>query len=75
MTELRLYQTIHIARGRARNVAAHIALLDAAAHTLFGRRYMPGTERLTSRIEALAAAERYPRAVLAVGLLPAAPAD
>ena len=24
---------------------------------------MPGTERLTSRIEALAAAERYPRAV------------
>lgn len=63
MTELRLYQTIHIARGRARNVAAHIALLDAAARTLFGRRYMPGTEHLTSRIEALAAAERYPRAV------------
>lgn len=63
MTELRLYQTIHVARGRARNVAAHIALLDAASRTLFGRRYMPGTERLTARIEALAATERYPRSV------------
>ena len=63
MTELYLYQTVHLARGHARNVAAHIAVLDAAAHELFGRRYAPGAAQLAERIEALAAAERYPTGV------------
>ncbi len=63
MTELCLYQTVHIARGRARNAEAHAALLDAASRTLFGRRYTPGAARLAARIEALAAAERYPTEV------------
>lgn len=63
MTELYLYQTVHLARRHARNVAAHIAVLDAASHELFGRRYAPGAAQLAERIEALAAAERYPTGV------------
>ena len=59
MTELYLSQTVHLARGHARNVEAHVAVLDAASHELFGRRYAPGAARLAARIEALAAAERY----------------
>ena len=61
MTELYLYQTVHLARGRARNVEAHAARLDAASRELFGRGYAPA--RLAARIEALAAAERYPTGV------------
>ena len=53
MTGLYLYQTVHLARGRARNVARHIAVLDAASRELFGRGYAPA--RLAARIEALAA--------------------
>ena len=56
MTGLYLYQTVHLARGRARNVAGHIAVLDAASRELFGRPYAPAAERLAKRIEALAAA-------------------
>ena len=63
MTGLYLYQTVHLARGHARNVEAHIAVLDAASRELFGRRYAPGAARLAARIEALAAAERYPTGV------------
>ncbi len=63
MTELYLYQTVHLARGRARNVAGHIAVLDAASERLFGQRYAPGTQQLAARLEALAAAERYPAGV------------
>ena len=63
MTGLYLYQTVHLARGRALNVAGHAAVLDAASRELFGRPYAPGTAELTARIEALAAAERYPTAV------------
>ncbi len=37
LTGLYLYQTVHLARGRARNVAGHIAVLDAASRELFGR--------------------------------------
>ncbi len=54
---------MHVARGRARNVAAHAALLDAASRALFGRSYAPDPARLAARIEALAAAERYPAGV------------
>ncbi len=61
MTELYLYQTAHLARGRARNAEAHAARLDAASRELFGRGYAPA--RLAARIEALAAAERYPTGV------------
>ena len=57
MTELYLYQTVHLARGRARNAEAHAARLDAASRELFGRGYAP------ARLEALAAAERYPTGV------------
>ncbi|WP_064974497.1 aminotransferase class IV [Alistipes provencensis] len=46
MTELYLYQTVHLARGHARNVEAHVAVLDAASRELFGRRYAPGAARL-----------------------------
>ena len=58
MTGLYLYQTVHLARGRARNVAGHIAVLDAASRELFGHPYAPAAERLAKRIEALAAAEQ-----------------
>ena len=61
MTELYLYQTVHLARGRARTAEAHAARLDAASRELFGRGYAPA--RLAARIEALAAAERYPTGV------------
>ena len=61
MTELYLYQTVHLARGRARNAEAHAARLDAASRELFGRGYAPA--RLAARIEALAAADRYPTGV------------
>lgn len=61
MTELYLYQTVHLARGRARNAEAHAARLDAASRELFGRGYAPA--RLAARIEALAAAEHYPTGV------------
>ena len=61
MTELYLYQTVHLGRGRARNAEAHAARLDAASRELFGRGYAPA--RLAARIEALAAAERYPTGV------------
>lgn len=54
---------MHLARGRARNVAGHIAVLDAASRELFGHPYAPAAERLAKRIEALAAAERYPAGV------------
>ena len=63
MTGLYLYQTVHLARGRARNVARHIAVLDAASRELFGRPYAPTAERLAKRIETLSAAERYPAGV------------
>ena len=63
MTGLYLYQTVHLARGRARNVAGHIAVLDAASRALFGRPYAPAAERLAKRIETLSAAERYPAGV------------
>lgn len=63
MTELYLYQTVHLARGRARSVCAHTAVLDAASREIFGRPYTPDTRRLAERIEALAAAERYPAGV------------
>ena len=63
MSDLAPYQIIHLAGGRARNLAAHTALLDAASRELFGRGYAPDLPRLAERLAAVAAAERYPRAV------------
>lgn len=61
--ELYLYQTVHVARGRALHVAEHAATLDAAAREWFGYRYTPAAEALKRRIEARAAEERYPTGV------------
>ena len=47
--------------GRMLITVAHAARLDAASRELFGRGYAPA--RLAARIEALAAAERYPTGV------------
>ena len=63
MTDLYLYQTLHVARGRARHVAEHAAVLDAASREWFHRPYTPDCAALKARIEALAAAERYPTEV------------
>lgn len=63
MTPFVLYQTLHVARGRVRNLAAHAALLDAAAREVFGLRYTPDLPRLAGRVEALTVAEHYPRTV------------
>lgn len=63
MTDLYLYQTVHVARGRARRVGEHAALLDAASRQWYGRPYHPDVRALTVRIEALAVAERYPSGV------------
>ncbi len=61
MTEFRLYQIVHLLRGRARFAGAHAALLGDAAARLLDLRYDPDPQRLQQRIEALAARERYPR--------------
>ena len=63
MTDLYLYQTVHVARGRALHVAEHAAVLDAASREWFGRPYTPAVATLAARIEALTAAERYPTGV------------
>ncbi|MDE5691863.1 MAG: aminotransferase class IV [Alistipes sp.] len=63
MTELYLYQTIHLCDGRPRLVEAHAARLAEAARTLFGCRYAPDIGALEERLAALAQAERYPQAV------------
>lgn len=63
MTELYLYQTVHICGGRPRLVEAHAARLAEAARTLFGCRYAPDIRQLEARIAAVAKAERYPQSV------------
>lgn len=63
MSGIYLYQVVHLAAGKPRNVEGHVAVLDAASRRLFGRPYAPGAAALARRIEALAAAERYPSGV------------
>lgn len=63
MTDLYLYQTVHVARGRALHVAEHAAVLDAASREWFGRPYTPSPGALRTRIELLAEKEHYPTAV------------
>lgn len=63
MTDLYLYQTVHVARGRALHVTEHAAVLDAASREWFGRPYTPVVGALAARIEALTAAEHYPTGV------------
>ena len=59
MTELYLYQTVHLCRGRARCVAEHVAVLAAAARELFGIAYAPDLRQLAQRLEAAGAAQRH----------------
>lgn len=63
MTQLVLYQTIHLFSGRVRNLAAHTALLDTASRQTFFRPYTPDPGQLAARIETTAAAENYPDSV------------
>lgn len=63
MTELYLYQILHLHGGQPRLVGAHVAVLDQASQELFGRPYQPDIRHLTARITALAKAERYPHSV------------
>ena len=63
MTELFLYQTVHVCGGQPRLVEAHAARLTEAARTLFGCRYAPDVRQLEARIAAAAKAERYPQSV------------
>lgn len=63
MTDLYLYQTVHVARGRALHVAEHAAVLDAASREWFGRPYTPSPGALRTRIERRAREEHYPTEV------------
>lgn len=63
MTELYLYQTVHVAAGAPRLAEEHAALLAEAARDLFGYRYAPRIGELEERIAAVARAQRFPRAV------------
>lgn len=63
MTDLYLYQTVHVARGRALHAAEHAAVLDAASREWFGRPYPASPGALKRRIEALADQEGYPTEV------------
>ena len=60
MTGLYLYQTVHLARGRARNVAGHIAVLDAASRELFGHPYAPAAERYPAGVSGFVRIELDP---------------
>ena len=51
MTDLYLYQTVHVARGRALHVAKHAAVLDAASREWFGRPYTPSPGALRTEME------------------------
>lgn len=61
MTELFLYQTLHLRDRRPRLLAEHAVLLTAEAHTLFGLRFTPDLPLIARQIAALAEAERFPR--------------
>lgn len=63
MTEVYLYQTIHLFRGRTRLLDEHIAVLDEASRAIFGRPYVPDARQLEARIATLALSERYPSGV------------
>lgn len=63
MTELSLYQIVHLLDGHPRMVEAHAAVLGEMSRTLFGRPYVPPVRDLAKRIAAVAAAARYPSRV------------
>lgn len=69
MTELYLYQTLHLRAGRARRLAQHVNLLRRLAPTVLGISWDTLTVHLETRIAALAAAERYPRDLAAFARL------
>lgn len=63
MTELFLYQTLHICRAEVRRLEAHAAQLDEASRELFGRPYSPDLRQLAGRVLNLVRTERYPAGV------------
>jgi len=63
MTQLHLYQTVHVAGGYPRSTEAHAALLTEAARIVFGTEYAPDIPLLEKRIMAVARAENYPQEV------------
>lgn len=63
MTELFLYQILHLNRGRIRRLDAHVRHLGAASQAVFGRPYTPSLPRLAQHIAAMAETERYPDGV------------
>ncbi len=60
MSELYLYQTVHVAGGRPRLVTHHAEVLTRAARELFGCTYAPDPDALERRITEAARAEHYP---------------
>lgn len=60
MTDLYLYQTLHLYHGRVRLLDRHVGLLDRCARELFGVRYRPDLRQLEQRVLAAASAQRYP---------------
>ncbi|MBE6182575.1 MAG: branched-chain amino acid aminotransferase [Rikenellaceae bacterium] len=63
MTDLHLYQILHLHRGEVRMLTRHIARLDYFAHRIFNRSYTPDLFALRNRIVTLAIANNYPTGV------------
>ena len=63
MSELYLYQTVHVAGGIPRLVALHAEILAKAARRLFACEYAPDIDELERRIAAVACTEHYPPTV------------
>lgn len=63
MNELTLFQTVHVAHGKARLVREHIALLDEAAREWFGYGYAPDPKVLAQQIVEITRSAGYPTSV------------
>lgn len=63
MSELYLYQTVHVAEGKPRLVALHAEVLAEAARRLFECEYAPDIDELEHRIAAVARTAHYPSTV------------
>lgn len=55
MTDLYLYQNLHLLHGRVRQLERHVALLDRCSCELFGMHYAPDLRQLERRILAASA--------------------
>lgn len=63
MTDLYLYQNIHLYRGEVRMLADHITYLNLFSCRIFKRSYTPDISALRDRILTLAKASHYPTSV------------